>query len=135
MRAAVGVHGVVTLSGHGPRSRHVDAIYHDHRGPSVVEERQLYCGEHITRRILQILAAVRRNPNAPDFEGLDAYMRHMADGTGQLRAPKFGQHIAALMKEEAVVLKQTRLAREEAVEDKTQKKPKGKGKGDDAADA
>ena len=69
--------------------------------------------EHYARRVLQIQAAVRKNHETPDFDGLSGYMDHMYEAGTSLRAPGFDAHIANLLKEENFVLKQTRLAREE----------------------
>ena len=69
--------------------------------------------EHIARRILQLQRACRRNPRAPDYEGLSAYMDHAADTTGQIRSTEFDRHISTVLEAEARILKQQRLNREE----------------------
>ena len=43
--------------------------------------------EHLSRRILVILKAVRRSPKNPDFEGLDGYQLHLQDSSGQRMPP------------------------------------------------
>ena len=70
--------------------------------------------QHVSRRLLQQLAAVRRNPKSPDFEGLEPYMRHVGDLGGMMRAPKFDSWVATSMKDLAQVQKQARMVKEEA---------------------
>ena len=86
--------------------------------------------EHFARRLLQIQKAVKRSPKVPDFEGLELYMNHLLDPSGAAHAPSFDAHIASVTKDEMVVLKQMRLAKEEALAKK--KKGKGGGKGGEA---
>ena len=105
-------------SGVAPRS----AVALEHRlgimqlGLAVCQDRldvtQLASIEHLARRLLQIEKAVRRNPKAPDFEGLNRYLDHVTDPASGAAAPLFDQHIADEMKVDANILKQTRLARE-----------------------
>ena len=71
--------------------------------------------EHICRRIVQIQKAVRRCAKSPDFEGLEAYMRHTADPGLALAANDFEAHISTVLKDERIILKETRLTREEQV--------------------
>jgi hypothetical protein len=85
--------------------------------------------EHICRRLLQIQRAVRRNARAPDFDGLESYMSHALDPSGGVLAPDFDRHVASIQKDEAMILKQGRLAREEvehAVDRGEGKPPRGK---------
>lgn len=69
--------------------------------------------EHLGRRAVQILKAIRKNPKNPDFEGLDLFLRHMEGGTATTRTPKFDKFLSETQKTEAAVSKQIRLAREE----------------------
>jgi hypothetical protein len=98
--------------------------------------------EHICRRLLQIQRAVKRNPRNPDFEGLDAYLSSALDPSGGVVSPEFDRHVAGLQRDEALIMKQGRLAREEADAEATRaaggKGPKqtnaaAKGKAKDAA--
>ena len=90
---------------------------------------RLTSAQHLARRVLQVQKAVRRNPRSPDFENLTEYMRHAADATGTVSAPVFDRHVADRQRDEAQVMKQTRLAREENDADEKRKKgPKGGGK-------
>ena len=85
--------------------------------------------EHLCRRILQIEKAVRKSAKAPDFEGLEPYMRHLQDPGLGVDSRVFDAHVADVLKAESMWLKQTRLSQEERVA--TEKKRKGKkdGKG------
>ena len=108
-----------------------------------------YCSsamEHVARRILQIQRGTQRNPRAPEFDGLEEYMRHTGDQTGGVVSPGFDKHVAERQKTESLILKQHRLQREELDHDEKRKKnrpdgqkgggdkndkaPKGGGKGD-----
>ena len=93
--------------------------------------------DHWARRILQAQEAITRNPAAPDFTGLELYMRHATEFQGGAYAPKFKGFIASMLKEESAFLKQNRLAKEEetAVVEKRKdgKNPKGKAKAKAAA--
>ena len=73
--------------------------------------------EHSCRRMLQIQQAIRRSPKSPDFEGLDEYMRHSDDLKGHVVAPKFDAHIMERRKAGSMILKQSRLQREEVAAD------------------
>ena len=68
--------------------------------------------------------AVRRSPKAPDFSGLDTYLAHPYDETGGAVTSKLTRYIADEKKNEAVILKQTRLWQEE--QDSEKKKQDGK---------
>ena len=56
----------------------------------------LASAEHLCRRILQIQRAVRRNPRAPDYEGLEGFTEHMVDGAMGVPTADFDRHIAEL---------------------------------------
>ena len=85
----------------------------------------LYAAEHLARRLLQIQAAVRRNPKNPDFEGLEPYLAHSRDTSGLVRAPAFDKHVAEIQRAEAQVMKQRRQAREEQEANNKHKNDKG----------
>ena len=82
-------------------------------GVDRIDPHQSAAAEHLCRRILQVQKAVRRNPKAPDFEGLEAYMAHAADPSLALAASSFEAHIGDVLKAESAILKQSRLAKEE----------------------
>jgi hypothetical protein len=87
--------------------------------------------ECCSRLILQIHQAVKRNPKAPDFAGLQVMTMSKLDSTGGVLTGDFARYVADEQKAEAFTLKQQRLHAEE--EDKrrahTKKDAKGAEKG------
>ena len=69
--------------------------------------------EFVSRRLLQIEAATRRNPRQPDFEGLDGILDTALDERGAAIVPNFSEWIGKQQQSEAAVLKAGRLWREE----------------------
>jgi hypothetical protein len=69
--------------------------------------------EAISRRILQIQRAVKRNPKSPDFSGLECFVTHTLDHTAGLTTTDFDKYISEVQRAEAQVMKQQRLQREE----------------------
>ena len=65
------------------------------------------------RRLLMIERAVKRNPRAPDFEGLEMFLANGYDATGGVTTRDFDMFIAETQKNDAEIMKQTRLWREE----------------------
>ena len=86
--------------------------------------RRSAAAEHTARRILQQMKAVRKNPKTPDYDQLDHYMDHVTELVTTARWGKFDKHVADIRKDEAVVMKGERLAREET-EAETKKKKGG----------
>ena len=84
--------------------------------------------ELLSRRVTDILSAVMRDLEAPDFGSLEAYARHAAVRYGTDFAPKFKSSLVRKMRDEVLYLKQTRLALEEE-EAKMKKPTMGKGDG------
>ena len=85
--------------------------------------------EQICRRLLMIERAVKRNPRAPDFEGLEMFLANGFDATGGVTTRDFDKYIADTQRNDAVIMKQSRLWREEHHADvKSKKETKGKGK-------
>jgi len=75
--------------------------------------------------------AVRRNPKAPSFSGLDAYLSYALDETGGVVTTEFQKHMSEQQKAQAIILRQSRLYREESEADaKASRDGKGGGKGD-----
>jgi hypothetical protein len=70
--------------------------------------------EYVARRLLMIQRAVRRNPRAPDFDGLECFMANSLDIQGGIVTLEFEKHMAEIQKAEAQVMKQQRMARDEA---------------------
>jgi hypothetical protein len=88
--------------------------------------RNIACMELVARRILMIQKAVKRNCKAPDFEGLEIYLSHRFDASGGVVSRSFDKHISALQRDEAQIMKQTRLWHEEVdAKAKTKAGPKG----------
>jgi len=77
--------------------------------------------EFISRRILMIEKAVKRNPRQPDFTGLDAFLSHALDPGGGVLSPELDKHIAELQKAEAMTMKSYRQNREEQEADSKRK--------------
>ena len=73
----------------------------------------LVSAEAVVRKILQIETAVRRNPKQPDFEGLELLTTQMLDESGGATAPVFASWLSTRQRDEAQILKQGRLLREE----------------------
>ena len=71
--------------------------------------------------------AVKRAPLAPDYGGLEHMLSTSVDATGAVIPQEFDRWSANVMRDEAQVLKQNRLWREE----QTHLARKGKGKGKD----
>ncbi len=70
-------------------------------------------GEFLCRRAIQIQRAVRSNPKAPNFVGLEKMTTHALDGRGGLATMAFTQHFATVAEADARILKQNRLLRAE----------------------
>ena len=66
-------------------------------------------GEYPCRWALVIQAATRRNPKAPDFSNLDAFLARCLDSYGGIQTSDFTKFIADEQKAEAVVMKQHRI--------------------------
>ena len=94
-----------------------------------LDVRNLGCAEQIARRILMIQRAVKKNPKAPSFVGLEFYMQSELDSTGGLVTHKFDEHVADLQKTEAIIMKQNRLWTEETIAStKEKREPRDNGK-------
>ena len=95
--------------------------------------------EYLCRRLLQIEAAVRRNPRQPDFDGLDPILDSSVDTSGAALAPKFMEFVSDIQKSQALIYKAGRLWKEEQTANAKQINPgkkdgkdgKGAGKGTD----
>ena len=86
--------------------------------------------EYVARRLLMIQRAVRRNPRAPDFDGLECFMSNSLDIQGGIVTLEFEKHMAEIQRAEAQVMKQQRMARDEAhANDKHKGGKPGKGGG------
>ena len=78
-----------------------------------VDLTQLVSSEFRVRRLLQIEAAVERNPRQPDFEGLEVMLTSALNPSGGAVTEKFSEWMTARQRDQAQILKQGRLLREE----------------------
>jgi hypothetical protein len=102
-----------------------------------IDLHQSAVAEHWARRLLQLQKAIRRSAKSPSFEGLEYYMYHCTPAGEGIAAPLFDSEVAAHAKDNAQILKQLRLAKEER--DTVDKPPKDKrkkgGRGNGSAEA
>ena len=92
------------------------AAVHEHRvlcDIVRVDLSNLLCSELVVRRLIQIEMAVARNPNSPDYSGLDLVMEQPVGAAGPAVTMDFTNWISGKLKERANVQKQARLYREE----------------------
>jgi hypothetical protein len=73
----------------------------------------LRTAEHIARRIVMTFKAVKKCPKAPDFKGLETYTEHILDPNSGVKVGDFDKYVAERKKTEPVIMKSTRMAREE----------------------
>ena len=69
--------------------------------------------EMMIRRLITIEMAVARNPRCPDWEGLDVVIASRIGESGQAAVQDFETWLSSTQRDQAVVLKQGRLLREE----------------------
>lgn len=91
-----------------------------------IDPTNLTCCESIVRRLIVLEIAVQRNPQSPDFNGLDLVSETPVTSQGQAVTSSMNLWITERLKERAQIQKQSRLYREEM-----QKKPKKGGDADD----
>ncbi|CAK0822447.1 unnamed protein product, partial [Prorocentrum cordatum] len=92
--------------------------------------------ELICRRIVVCQKAVRRNPKAPDFTGLERFVLSNFDESGGLKTTEFDKYMAEQQKASAVVLKSMRQDVEEQENEKKRQagRQQGGGKTGNAGD-
>eukprot|EP00435_Cladocopium_sp_Y103_P025170 s756_g6.t1 len=78
-----------------------------------IDVSSLLGAEYMVRRLIQIETAVTRNPQAPDYSGLDVIMESGIGYSGEARALKFQEWVGTRLKERAQVQKNARLYKEE----------------------
>ena len=83
--------------------------------------------ELICRRIIVCQRAVRRNPKAPDFTGLERFVQSNFDETGGLRTTQFDKYMAEQQKTNATVLKSLRQDIEEQENERKRQANRQKG--------
>ena len=59
---------------------------------------RLASAQHIARRVLQLMKALRRNPHSPDLEGLHLYLHHMDNVTSGANTPRFDKYVTEVQK-------------------------------------
>ena len=74
------------------------------------------------RELLRLEATVNRNPGQPYFEGLEVMVSSCLNAKGSLETPAFSAWVATTQKEQATMMKQQRLLREEKTADARQRK-------------
>ena len=92
---------------------------------------------------MQIETAVARNPQSPDFSGLELMLEDTIGVTGEANTTAFNSWLSTKLKEKAQVAKQTRLYKEEfrhqssdsAAKSQGDPSQKGRGKGKSKAKA
>ena len=85
--------------------------------------------ELLCRWLVSIEAAVSRNPKQPDWEGLDHIVAGKLTAAGAIEVPQFTSWLTGVQRDQAQVMKQGRLLREERAADYKKRDTKGKGKG------
>ena len=88
---------------------------------------QLISAEFRVRRMLQIEMAVERSAKAPDFEGLDFMLSSTVSPSGAIVTEKFTEWLTNRQRDQAHIMKQGRLLREERVAESKKKKHGGEG--------
>ena len=92
-----------------------------------VDPTELVSAECLTRELLRLEAAVNRNPRQPDWDGLEVMVSSCMNARGSLETPAFSSWVASTQKDQAVMMKQNRLLREEKVAESNRRKKDGKG--------
>ena len=94
--------------------------------------RRLAMFEYLSRRLLMIHRAVKKNAKHPNFEGLESMPTSSLDESGGVVAMKFDQYVAEQQRTQAQIMKQSRLMQEETEHEHKRNKanPKGGGKAD-----
>ena len=86
--------------------------------------------ELMCRRVLLIEKAVRRSPASPDFSGLGKFLLSAYDETGGIIASGFDKYISEFQRDDAQIMKQSRLFAEEVhASRKRDNQQQGEGKG------
>ncbi|CAK0895895.1 unnamed protein product [Prorocentrum cordatum] len=92
--------------------------------------------EYLVRRLKQLESATRKNPRAPDFEGLDLILDAGVDDTGGMVLPEFDGWVGDQARARAQTMKANRQWQEERTAAQPKAPPKGpKGGGADAGGA
>ena len=73
--------------------------------------------ELLIRWLIMIETATRRSPKNPDFTGLEHFMAAPVTEDGTIQVPMFSHWLSGIQRDEAQILKQGRLLREERATD------------------
>ena len=73
--------------------------------------------EQVCRRLRMIERAVKRNPRAPDFNGVETILANGYDVAGGVATLNFDKNIAETQMNDAVILKKLKMLREELLTD------------------
>ena len=86
--------------------------------------------EYLVRALLGAETATRKNPVVPDYAGLDSLLVSSIDQYGVLCTTAYAKYVAGVQRDEAQVLKQSRLWNEEQIHlYKTSGSPSGESPG------
>ena len=86
--------------------------------------------ELLARELIKVETAVGRNPKIPDWEGLDFISGNRLTDSGAVDVRGFSQWLSTTRKDQAFIMKQGRLLREErAVAEKDKRNDGGNGNG------
>ena len=78
-----------------------------------VDASSLACLEHVARWLIQVELAVERNPQQPNYEGLDILSGTSVNIDGRATTAKFVEWVSNKMKDRANIWRQERLFRQE----------------------
>ena len=89
---------------------------------------QILGAELLVRELIKVETAVGRNPKVPDWEGLDFISGNRLTDSGAVEVRGFNQWLGTTQKDQAFIVKQGRLLREErAVAEKDKRNDGGNG--------
>lgn len=105
-------------------------VAHDQVDPTMLSGCEL-----LVRRLIMIETAVSRSPKAPDWDGLDHIVSSRITDSGAAVAQGFNSWLSTVQRDDAQILKQGRLLREERLAEAKRKGDKGGGGGGGKASA
>ena len=109
----ISVSGLATTSAHAHELRTLFSILRHMVEVDQLDASNLASAEMVSRRILQMQRAIRRNPRHPDYTGLDTMMANALDESGGIVASKFEEWLGKEAGTAAAVMKQNRMLKEE----------------------
>ena len=78
-----------------------------------IDSSSLACLEHVARWLIQVELAVERNPQQPNYEGLDILTGLSVSSDGRATTSKFAEWVSNRMKDRANIWRQERLFKQE----------------------